>query len=343
MKDKRKPLSRIQDVAEAAGVSITTVSRALNRTGPVKAEVRARIESVAKKLSYIPERAAQDLSRRRSYTLGAIIPTLDYSIYARKIDAFRRQAERLGYNVLIAVSDYDAETEEAQCINLLRSGVEGLMLEGGVHSKSLYKLLNSRRVPYVNTSTLDPSGVHPSIGFSNQAVSAKATRYLLDLGHRVFGVIAAKSGFNDRSRERIQGVRERLAAAGVVLRDEYVIECSFVLADSRVAFRRMMNLDPPATAIVCTNDILAMGAILEAQHLGVAVPGNVSILGFDDLDWSSHLRPSLTTLFVPMAEMGRQAAVYLCDRLQGKTVPSTLEVDVNFILRESTGPAPKAA
>jgi LacI family transcriptional regulator len=341
MASKRKSQSRIQDVAEAAGVSITTVSRALNGTGPVKAEVRARIEAVARKLSYIPERAAQDLSRRRSYSLGAIIPTLDYSIYARKIDAFRRRSEQLGYNVLIAVSDYNSATEESQCINLLRSGAEGLMLEGGVHNKSLYKLLDSRHVPYVNTSTLDATGTHPSIGFSNKAIAGKATQHLLDLGHKVFGVIAANTGFNDRSRERIQGVRERLAAVGNTLLGQYVIECSFMLAESRRAFRQVMNLNPPATAIVCTNDILAMGAILEAQHMGVSVPREVSILGFDDLDWSPHLLPSLTTLLVPMAEMGQEAATYLCDRLQGKSVRNSIEMDVKFILRESTGPAPK--
>jgi LacI family transcriptional regulator len=188
---------------------------------------------------------------------------------------------------------------------------------------------------------LDASGTHPSIGFSNKAIASKATQHLLDLGHKVFGVIAAKTGFNDRSHERIQGVRERLAGAGLALQNQNVIECSFMLADSRSAFRRIMSFNPPATAIVCTNDILAMGAIIEAQHMGVSVPREVSILGFDDLDWSPHLLPSLTTLLVPMAQMGHEAATYLCDRLQGRPVPASIEMDVKFVLRDSTGPPPK--
>ncbi len=334
-----RKIATINDVARLAGVSITTVSRAMNGTGPVRADVKTRVEEAAAALGYIPARAAQMLSRQRSHTLGAIIPTLDYSIFARKIDAFQRQAERRGYNILIAVSDFDPEVELRQCTNLIRSGAEGLLLEGGLHSPELYALLASRHVPYVNTSTFDAAGPHPTIGFSNRAIAAKATQYLLDLGHRRIGVMAARTTFNDRASERIEGVRERLARQGLELAEDCVVECRFVLADARRAFRQLMALADPPTAIVCTNDQLALGGVLEAPHLGISIPGDVSIMGFDDLDWASHLQPSLTTMYVPTAEIGHAAADFLVGRLEGGDPAGRVEIDVDLIVRESTAPA----
>lgn len=338
---RRKHAPSILDVAAGAGVSTSTVSRALNGTGPVRTDVKKRVAEVAARLGYIPTRAAQNLSNKRTRTLGAIIPTLDYSIFARKVDGFQREAERRGYSILIAVSDFDPDVEYQQCLNLLRSGAEGIMLEGGLHGEALFELLQNRNVPFVNTSTYDAGGKHPSIGFSNSGIAAKATRFLLDLGHSRVAVIAGQTAFNDRAAERIEGVRAALSAAGFMLPAEYVLESTYLLADARAAFRHLMSLAVRPTAVVCANDLLALGAILEAQHLGIDIPSKVSVLGFDDLDWASHLRPSLTTMFVPTAEIGHRAAGFLCDRLDGKPVIEATEIAVNLIVRESTGPAPK--
>lgn len=290
------------------------------------------------KLGYIPSRAAQTLSRQRSHTLGAIIPTLDYSIFSRKIDAFQRRSEELGYSILIAVSDFDPEVELRQCFNLIRSGAEGLLLEGGLHSAELYALLAAHNVLYVNTSTYDPTSSHPTIGFSNRGIASKATQYLLDLGHVNLGVISAQTTFNDRAAGRIEGIRDRLRGAGFELTPEQVVECGFALSDARRAFRQLMALPNPPTAVVCTNDQLALGCILEAQHSGLRIPRDVSVMGFDDLDWAAHLKPSLTTMYVPTAEIGCAAAEFLVHMIEGGRPPMAMEIGVDLIVRESTAP-----
>src|SRR5690606_15403492 len=155
--------ANIYDVAREAGVSISTVSRALNKTGAVADDVLFRVNAAANRLGYIPLRAAQSLSSQRTFTMGTIVPTIDYSIFARKVEAFQARAAELGYNVVIVTSNFDAEEEYRQCVNLIKAGAEAIMLEGERHLPELFKMLRARGIPYVNTSAVDYSGEHPTI------------------------------------------------------------------------------------------------------------------------------------------------------------------------------------
>lgn len=333
-----KRIANINDVARAAGVSVATVSRAINATARVSPEVKRRVEEAVAALGYIPAHAAQVLSRQRNNTLAAIVPTLDYSIFARKIDAFQRRAEERGYNILIAISGFDSRIELEKCSRLIRSGAEGFLLEGRLHSDELYSLLASRKLPYVNTSVYEPGSAHPSIGFDNRAVAAVAAEHLLELGHRRFAVISGKTAMNDRAADQVEGIRSRLSREGIELPGHMTIECGFALAEARQAFRRLVSFQEPPTAIICTHDQLAFGCILEAANTGVDIPGDVSVMGFDDLKWASNLMPSLTTMYVPTAEIGNAAADFLIDRLEGADVPAATEFSAHLIQRESTSP-----
>lgn len=333
-----KSIATIADVARAAGVSVATVSRALNATAPVSSDVKQRVEEAVSALGYIPAHAAQVLSRRRNNTLAAVVPTLNYSIYARKLESFQRQAERRGYNILIAISKFDPQAEYEQCSRLVWSGAEGFLLEGGIHKDELYTLLSSRQLPYVNTSIFHPDGPHPTIGFDNRVIAAMATEHMLELGHKRIAVISGKTTFNDRALERIEGVGERLALENIDLPKHFIIECNFELADARQAFRRLMALPQPPTAIICTNDQLAFGCVLEGANAGIRIPDDVSVMGFDDLDWAANLKPSLTTVYVPTVEIGSAAANFLIDRLEGVTTSSATQFPARLIPRESTAP-----
>lgn len=337
-----KRIANINDVARAAGVSVATVSRTINATARVSPEVKRRVEEAVAALGYIPAHAAQVLSRQRNNTLAAIVPTLDYSIFARKIDAFQRRAEERGYNILIAISGFDPRVELEKCSRLIRSGAEGFLLEGGRHSDELYSLLASRKLPYVNTSVYEPGGAHPTIGFDNRAVASLAAEHLLELGHRRFAVISGKAALNDRAADQVEGIRSRLAREGIDLPGHMMIECGFALAEARQVFRRLLSFQDPPTAIICTNDQLAFGCILEAANAGIDIPGDVSVMGFDDLKWAASLTPSLTTIYVPSAEIGHAAADFLIDRMEGTDTPAAREFAAHLIRRESTAP-PKAA
>jgi LacI family transcriptional regulator len=335
---KRNSVS-IYDVAKDAGVSIATVSRALNNAPKVRSEIVQRVSASAEKLGYLPAKAAQNLSSKRTHMLAAVIPSLDYAIYARKIEAFRVEAARRGYGLLIGTSNWDLDTEYRQCMDMIRSGAEGIMLEGARHLPALYEQFDRHDVKYVNTSVYNPDGEYPTIGFRNDEISARATRHLLDLGHRNIAVIAGDARVNDRIAGRIQGVTQALAPFDG-LPASHVVQCRYRIADARDAFRHLMSLKPRPTGVICANDVLALGAFLEAQHAGIHIPDDISIIGFDDLDWAAHLKPGLTTFYVPTAEIGTRSAEYLTAMIEGASALDHAELDVPLILRGSTGPYP---
>jgi LacI family transcriptional regulator len=330
----------MRDVALAAGVSIATVSRVMNRPDSVTAPVRARVEAAVRELGYIRHGAARALSTQRSHAIGAIIPTVDNATRASKVTALQKRCRERGFNLVLALSEYDLEIEFQQCRSLIEIGIDGLMLEGSVHDPALHDLVARRGIPMVNTSVYAPESPWPSIGFDNRAAAARLTDHLLDLGHRSIGVIAGPTAGNDRAQGRLDGVRAALASRSLDLPAARIVERGYRMAEGRLGLRALLAQAPEVTAVVCGNDLLAVGALIEAQSSGVRVPQDLSLAGFDDLDWASQIPPGLTTMALPSAEIGRLAADFLIDSLSGADLPKATEVEVKLILRGSTGPAP---
>jgi LacI family transcriptional regulator len=315
------------------------VSRYFNEPTSLRPGMRNRVESAVRELGYIRHGAARALSMRRSHAIGAIIPTVDNATRAGKVAALQKRCRERGYNLLLALSEYDLGLELQQCRNLIEAGVDGLMLEGGLHDPALYAVLEKRGIAFVNTSVYDPHSPYPNIGFNNRATARRLTEHLLDLGHRRVGMIAGPRRGNDRASDRVEGVRDALRAYGLDLPDQHVVEHSYRVVEGRNGLRTLRAREPRLTAIVCGNDVLAFGALIEAQALGLRVPQHLSIAGFDDLDWATHLPPGLTTMALPAREVGEIAADHLIDKLTGLSVPHAIEVEVKLILRGSTGPA----
>jgi len=328
----------LQDVAEHAGVSTATVSRYLANSELVREERRARIETSIKELGYIPHGAAQALASQRSRTIGVIVPTLDNAIFAKGVQAFQQRLQDSGYTLLIASSDYSPDEECTQGESLIARGVDGMMLIGLDHHDRLFERLRQMKLPYVNTWSYKETSDHPCVGFNNFQAAVRQTTYLLDIGHRRFGIISGLTRDNDRARDRLRGVLHTLTARGINVPDNLLYECPYDIASSRQAMKRLLAAGTPPTAVVCGNDVLAYGALLECQSGGKDVPGDISIAGFDDLPLSQHIRPSLTTMHVPSEEMGRKAADYLLACLNDETAPEQTELEVNLILRGSTAP-----
>ncbi|USH04436.1 LacI family DNA-binding transcriptional regulator [Grimontia kaedaensis] len=325
-----------EDVAIAAGVSTATVSRYLANPTSVSEKRGSLIRSAIESLGYIPHGAAQALASQRSRTIGVIVPTLDNAIFAEGIQAFQRRLQEKGYTLFIASSDYSTEEELAQAERLITRGVEGLMLVGAEHQPQLFDILHKKQLPYLYTWSFKPELPHPCIGFDNYRASARATQFLIDLGHKDFAAIPGITKLNDRPKDRIAGCIETLRKSGIALTSDRIIECRYDLAESRQALRKLMELTPRPTAIVCGNDIIAMGALLEAQSLGLRIPEDISIVGFDDVAMASHIQPALTTMQVPSREMGEKAADYLLAKLAGEPVNDTLELEAKLVVRETT-------
>ena len=324
------------DVAARAGVSTATVSRYLSNADQVREERRSRIRKAIEDLGYLPHGAARALASRRSHTIGAIVPTLDNAIFARGIQSFQERLLRAGYTLFVASSNYSLQEERDQAETLIARGVDGMLLVGLDHDRRLYSRLDKSGIPYVNTWAFDASVARPSIGFDNYDAARRLTTYLIDLGHQRFGVISAIIKDNDRAMNRLRGVRDALRAHGIKLGEDMVLECRYDLGDGRQALRRLLRQRQPPTAVICGNDVLAYGAIIEAQESGLSVPDDVSVVGFDDLPMSQHIRPSLTTIRVPSEEMGRRAAEYLVARLAGEETADQVELEVSLVVRAST-------
>ena len=330
----------IRDVASLAGVSTATVSRFFNEPSSLRPDMRRRVDNAVRELGYIRHGAARALSMRRSHAIGAIIPTVDNATRANKVAALQKRCRERGYNLVLALSEYDLDLELQQCRNLIEAGIDGMMLEGGLHDPALYTLLEKRGIAFVNTSVYDPLSPYPNIGFDNRATASRLAEHLLDLGHREFGMIAGPRRGNDRASDRVNGVRDALRARGLDMPDERIVEHPYRVIEGRKGLRALMSRRPQPTAVICGNDVLAFGALIEAQALGRRVPGDLSIAGFDDLDWASQLPPGLTTMALPASEVGQMAADFLIDSLTGTALPRAVEVEVKLILRGSTGPAP---
>lgn len=335
----------VQDVARAAGVSTATVSRALNRPGDVRPALRERVMAAVEQLGYVAHAGARALTLNRSHTAGVVVPTIDNAIFATGLQSFQRRMAQGGYLVLLAFSDYDPAQELAQAQALLARGVDALALTGISQPPELLALLAQRGLPWVHTGAFPAPAGAACVGFRNREAVMRLVRYLLDLGHRRIAMLAGITAHNDRASDRVAGVREALAQAGLKLPATLLREAPYTLAAAREATRRLLVAQP--SALICGNDVLAWGALLECQAQGLEVPGQLSVVGFDDLELSRQWRPGLTTVHVPTERMWALAADYLIARLAGRPVEAEQqEIAVELVVRESTAPparAPRAA
>ncbi|GAB5469687.1 MAG: LacI family DNA-binding transcriptional regulator [Rhodospirillales bacterium] len=330
----------LEDVARSAGVSTATVSRCLSQPDKVRPALRLGVEAAISALGYTPHGAARALASSRTNAIGAVIPTLSNAIFANVVQTLQRELSASGRTLLLAASDYDMAREAQQIRDLVVRGVDGLMLTGEARDPSVYQLLRRRRIPYVNTYVFHPRSENPSIGFDNRAAMAKLVAYLHDLGHRRIAMIAGLPGQNDRARERIEGTKAALEARG--LEACGILERPYALDAGREALRQLLQQEAPPTAILGGNDVLALGALLEAKRLGLEVPRDLSIAGFDDLDIAREIPPGLTTIHAPLEDMGRQAAAYLLHPENGETPVHHVELPADLLVRGSTGPAPES-
>lgn len=329
----------VLEVAKAARVSMATVSRVLNGNTSVDDDLRKRVTAAATRLGYTPHAAARALASQRSRTIGAVIPTLENVNFAVGVAALQRRISDAGYTLLLGSSNYDRAEELRQVKALAAHGVAGMMLVGGRHAPEVYALLQAKRIPFVNAWVLDPK--HPCVGFDNREIGRALARYLLELGHRRFGVISQIARSSDRAAERVAGIREILAAGGGAAPCEQLIERPYKIDEGRTALRAMMQSGPRPTAVICGTDMLAFGALIGARQLGLAVPRDLSIAGINDIEYAAHLTPPLTTIRLPADEIGTRAAEYLLGCIDRRETMPTSRVQFSLVVRESTAPAPR--
>ncbi|MDW3183395.1 LacI family DNA-binding transcriptional regulator [Roseobacter sp.] len=326
----RKTRSNMRDVAEKAGVSVATVSRVLSGADGVLETTRERVQQAAEELSFVPSPAARAINSGRTYMVGALVPTLDHAIFARYIEALEMELVKQGFSLVVATTGGDPIREAERAENLLDLGVEGLFVSGITRGGGFEALVARRKVPVIATSYFKVDHSLPTIGYDNAKVASMALEHLHALGHRQIGVLSGFSQDNDRTAARLTGI-ERHGMTGLQFAQSAIDYDA--AGDSAAA---LLDRHPRLTGLLCLSDVLAQGALFRLQRMGVQVPTDISIIGIDDLPGSASTFPALTSVRLPVAEMGRQAAAALAHWIEEGERPTSVELEGQISRRQST-------
>ncbi len=326
-----------RDVALLAGVSTATVSRALNTPDTVDPDTLKRVRDAVKKLRYVPHGGARSLRSQRSRMVGAIVPSFDYALYARTTSALQQRLGEHGYSVVLAEHHYDLQQELQVARQLIEHSVDAFMFVGVDHDPRLFALLEDYGRPFVLTWGVDGTDRHPCVGFDNRAAGHAIARHVLALGHKRVALLSAPLEGNDRGRERVAGFRAALAEAGA---QEPHIEYAqrITLGAAEEAMQKILRAKQRPTAVLATNDVMAVGAMLACRNAGVRIPEDISITGIDNTDLGATQVPGLTSVRTPIVEIGTAAAEQLILRLEGKEFAANQALPFEVVVRGSTGP-----
>jgi LacI family transcriptional regulator, gluconate utilization system Gnt-I transcriptional repressor len=328
--------ARMEDVAKLAGVSAMTVSRALRNTATVTPDTLKRIEAAIDTTGYLPNRVAGSLSSRRTNVIGLIVPSLRNAVFVETIQGV---ADMLGqqFDLMIAHSGYTLEGEEAAVLAFLSQRVCGMILHNTKHTPKVRRMIKEAALPCVETGNLGPRPIEMAVGFSNRDAARAMTEHLIGRGYRRIGFVSLPLRDNDRAFERRAGYVAALEAHGIKPDPDRMLEASPGLDSGGKALVRLVERDPKIDAVFLTGDVLATGAVLEANRRGWKVPDRVAIAGSDDDEFQANVLPPLTSIRFPRYEIGRRAAGMVTDRVLGRsTGPAVLDLGYEIIQRAST-------
>ena len=323
--------TRIADVARRAGVSTATVSRALSDPARVGAETRARVLSAVQDTGYRVNAAARDLRSARARAVTVLVPNLSNTFFSRIVAAIQEVAGAAGLTVQVS----DSSVEGDRLATLGRDGrSDGVLLfDGGLDPA----LVAGWGVPVVLVCERIEGVPWPQLGVDNAVGIALAVDHLAGLGHRRLAYLGGPEG-NVLSRDRAAGFERACARHGLRPRDEDRLPGDFTMGSGAQAARRWAGTVERATAVVCASDESAIGFISECDRMGLSVPRDVSVTGFDDVEFSERFIPPLTTVRQPRAEIGRAAAETLVALLTDGPPPPAADLPLRLVVRGSTSP-----
>ena len=328
----------MRDVAERAGVSVTTVSHVINETRPVSDELRQRVLAAIHELGYQPNVLARSLRRGETHTIGMIVPDSANPFFAELARGIEDTSFEHGYNLILCNSDGDLDKELIYADVLTEKQVDGILFVAAGVSIDHIRALQERRIPVVIVDREIPDVSVDQVLTDNARGGWLATRHLLELGHRCIGCITGPSDVTP-SAERVTGYRQALSEGGIPVDEVLIVKGDFQYGSGYRAARQILARDDPPTAIFTCNDLMAVGAISAAVEMGRQVPVNLSVVGFDDVRLASFANPPLTTIVQPKYEMGVLATTMLLERMRNHDIPPRRRLlDTSLLIRQSTAP-----
>ncbi len=329
-------------IAERAGVSIATVSRALSGHGKVKEETRRRILATAEELNYRPNSLARGLSRRQTDTIGVILPELVDEFFMDLVQGIEEEAYRANRYILLSSSHRQRDLVHTSLEFMMSGRVDGVILMASQQIADLQEIVARAQCPIVLLNAPRSLGDCASINVDNYQGAFTVTEHLIQHGYRRIAVLLGPEDNYD-STERFRGFRAAMEKHGIPIPEAFIVPGDFTRTSGFYGFNRLMTQNERPEAVFAENDMMALGAYEAAARLGLRIPLDVAIAGFDDIRLSRYVRPTLTTVHVPIEELGRRAVRYLLEALDGQVDPRQpfrQELTTGIIIRESCGCSP---
>ncbi|WPB56426.1 LacI family DNA-binding transcriptional regulator [Xylophilus sp. GOD-11R] len=320
----------LQHVSRLAGVSAITVSRALNNPDLVSPETREKVRAAVEQTGYVPNLLAGGLASNRSRLVAALVPTIAGPVFLETIEALTEALAARGYQLMLGQSGYGESREDALIDAIVGRRPDGVVLTGIMRSPEGRRRLIASGIPVVETWDLTPTPVDMLVGFSHGQVGEVAARFLVDKGYRRPAVV---TGDDDRANQRRRGFENAFAARGIAGVPVFTVPAPTTLGSGRSALRALLQAHSRLDVLCCSSDVLAHGAIVEAQAQGLRVPQDIAVMGFGDLAFARDAHPAITTVRIDGTGIGRIAAGFIADRAEGRPVDESL-VDVGFSLVE---------
>lgn len=324
---------RMEDVARAAGVSLVTVSRAINAPDKLAPKTLESIRRAIAELGYVPNLTAGSLASSRSRIIGAVVPTLSNALFGETIDGLSSVVTPHGYQLLIAQTDYCESRTEGVVNAFIGRGVDGIMLTGVSHGKGVRQRLRHANIPVVETWEYTNRPIDMVVGFRNFEAGRTVAAYLSSKGYRSLGYLGTAE---PRSAKRMKGFLKEAQALGCDAAYE-LVDAPSTIRHGEAALARLIHRIPDLRAVFCSNDGMAIGALTQCRRMGLAVPGRMAVVGFSNTIVAEAYVPALTSVQHQRKEMGVHAGQMLLARLQGRpTLPKTTDLGFHIVERESS-------
>ena len=323
----------LHDVAKLAGVAPITASRALSKPAQVSPEVLKRVTEAVSRTGYVRNHLAGSLASTRSRLVAAVVPTIAGPVFQQSIQALTQALAEEDYQLMLGQSGYVDSREDALLDAIIGRRPDGIVLTGIMHSAEGRKRLLAAGIPVVETWDLTPTPLDMLVGFSHTEVGSAVVAYLRRKGHRRLAVIG---GDDERANRRLQAFESAARAARLPAVKAIKVPAPTTLRSGRQALGELLSSGAQIDAVFCSSDLLALGVMTEARSRGIAVPDQLAVVGFGDLEFAADLAPSLTTVRIDGEAIGRQAARFIIERAEGMANgPAVVDVGFQIIERES--------
>lgn len=333
MSTPRKPAT-IDDVAKVAGVSSMTISRAFNTPAKLSAETLKRVQDAVEQLGYVPNAMAAGLRASRAKMIAALLPTLVGPVFQELVKALAATLASRGYQLMIGQTGYDPAQEQAFIKTIVQRRPDGIVLAGVASSEGARNALRALKIPVVETWDLTDHPVDMVVGFSHIQIGAHVAEFFAEKGHRQVAIITANDA---RARTRAKAYVSRSLELGATKAECFFTTAPSTMGEGRRGLAELLAQHPGISAVFCSSDSLALGAVIEAQRLGVKIPQQLSIVGLGDQSFAQDAFPALTTVRLDGTRIGELAAELMMARAEHRAVAESI-VDVGFHLieRDST-------